>query len=304
MRFSKWWLTIFLALLFFPLFAESSIKEKASHVTFKESDQNVVAEKIEYEAKQDADPFAISAHEPNYFLPFNYTTNNSSPGSIYNKTIVHNQKIQKVDFKFQFSLKTPIWRDFFGYSNVLYLAYTQQSFWQAYNSSPFFRANNYQPEIFVENNVDLLLPYCWSFQLFNVGVMHQSNGRGGPLERTWNRVYVEATFSKDDWLISFKPWFILQDNAYRKHNPDMGKYLGYGRTLIAYKFGSQVFSVVVQNYVETGFRKGSIQLNYSFPLIYKIKGYVQFFSGYGQNLITYDRKTSAVGVGVSLSDWL
>jgi phospholipase A1 len=35
-----------------------------------------------------------------------------------------------------------------------------------------------------------------------------------------------------------------------------------------------------------------------------MKGYVQFFNGYGQNLIEYNHRTAAIGIGFAFSDWL
>lgn len=270
-------------------------------ISLLNQNKNVVAQKIEVEAKQDQNPFAIVAYEPNYLLPFNY----SSPISkIYINNTPNNQKIKNIDVKFQFSFKAPIWRDFLGYKNVLYLAYTQQSFWQAYNDSPFFRANNYKPEIFLENDVNLPFFCGWNLQLLNIGAIHQSNGRGGELERSWNRFYLETVFSKDCWLVAIRPWFVLKESSIKKYNPNIERYLGHGRIVIAYKFGEQVVSLVTHNNLESRFHRGSVQINYSFPLVKKIKGYLQVFSGYRQNLVEYNHRTKSIGVGICLSDWL
>lgn len=267
----------------------------------KDNHPNMVSHRLQFEEVQDSNPFSITAYQPNYVLPVNYT---SSLSPIYKGITPNNQKIQNVDLKFQFSFKAPVWRNFFGRNNALYIAYTQQSFWQAYNDSPFFRANNYQPEIFLENNINLPLWVGWRLHLLNVGAMHQSNGRGGLLERSWNRVYLEASLSKGRWLVSIKPWYILQQTSFKTQNPDIEHYLGHGRLLIAYKFKRQVVSLETYNNVESGFCRSSVQANYSFPLIKKVRGFAQFFSGYGQSLLEYNHRTTSVGLGISLSDWL
>ena len=88
------------------------------------------------------------------------------------------------------------------------------------------------------------------------------------------------------------------------HNPDITKYLGYERILFAFKFYRQEMSFQFQNTVESGFKRGSIIATYSFPLLRKLYGYVQFFSGYGQSLIEYNHYTNSVGIGVALNDWI
>ena len=63
----------------------------------------------------------------------------------------------------------------------LNVAYTQLSYWQVYAKSQFFRETNYEPAIFLSDNFSKI---GWV-----MSVLHQSNGRGGKLERSWNRYF-------------------------------------------------------------------------------------------------------------------
>jgi len=49
---------------------------------------------------------------------------------------------------------------------------------------------------------------------------------------------------------------------------------------------------------------GALQLGWSFPVTNKVKGYVQWFNGYGESLIDYNSYSNSIGVGIKLSDWL
>ena len=62
----------------------------------------------------------------------------------------------------------------------------------------------------------------------------------------------------------------------------------------------------MRNQLESGFERGAVELGWSFPVLdYPyLKGYVQYFYGYGESLIDYDRRANRLGIGISITDWL
>ncbi len=247
-------------------------------------------------------PTWISLYQPTYLLPFYYTEKTDS--TVYQNATPDQQKLNKLEVNFQVSFKVPVWHNFISPNSTLYAAYTQLSYWQAYNNSPFFRETNYQPELYVENKLNLPITNGWQLKFVNVGVVHQSNGRGGALERSWNRLYADAILANQNWLVNVKPWYDIHDASMGQHNRDISKYLGYGRELIAYKYNRQVFSLNMRNVFESNFKRGAVQANWSFPLSSHFKGYIQYFSGYGQSLIEYNHYTNSAGIGIALNDWI
>ncbi len=244
--------------------------------------------------------FVIEPHRPNYILPltYNWSVNRAPYGP-------EGEWLEPVEMKFQISFKAVIFEDIFGKNGDFFIAYTQLSFWQAYNaahSSPF-RETNYEPEAFLrfDTNTPVL---GLRNRLLTLGLDHQSNGRQDPLSRSWNRAYAEFTLDRGPFAISIKPWYRFKESAENDNNPDIEKYLGYGEVRVFYERKASVFGLMVRNNFRWSDNKGAAQLEWSFPLSRKLKGYVQYFYGYGESLIDYNARTNRLGIGILLTDWL
>ncbi len=251
-------------------------------------------------------PFIITAHKPNYVLPLTYNERlNEAPYSNLEG------KLRHFEVKFQLSLKLQIASGILGHNNSLFFAYTNQSYWQAYNnefSSPF-RETNHEPEVF------LLLPQRWSLfglksHLIALGLSHQSNGRSGSQSRGWNRLYANFIFEQNNMVFSFRPWYRIPEepkdyasDPIGDDNPQIEDYLGHGEFRAIYKREHNTFSLMLRNNLRTS-NRGAIELSWSFPLGERLKGYAQYFNGYGESLIDYDARVNRLGVGIALTDWL
>ncbi|MCK2183618.1 phospholipase A [Halomonas getboli] len=257
-----------------------------------------VAERRLLEEESAGNPFAITAHHRNYLLPFSYSR---SPNQETFNEIDHGASPDRMEVKFQFSAKFKLAEDLVFNRGDLYFAYTQRSWWQAYNSdaSSPFRETNYEPEVFVDFDNDWTLA-GWTNIDNRLSLNHQSNGRSGDLSRSWNRLILTSTFINDDWAISMSPYWRLPETEGQDDNPDIHKYMGYADVTVARKlFDDQEASLLWRGNPDSGHM--GAQLDYSWPLFGKIRGHVQFYQGYGESLIDYDRSTQRLSLGFSLN---
>lgn len=275
------------------------IKEKVNGVltAIAPSEQSLLQQRIQKEQHLDASPYTLLFDRPTYVLPLYYTA--SPYDAVYAGQTPNGQAVKPEEFKAQMSFKWSVWRHMFGTRNTLGLSYTQLFYWQLYARSAYFRETNYAPAVFISNNFHR----NW---LGTVGFVHQSNGRGGNLERSWNRLYGDLAFSGDTWYVSIKPWVSVVRASTQRYNPDVTQYLGHGRLLFAYQSRrGQQFALMLRNVVESGFKRGAYQLSYSIPISDRsIRFYLQLFSGYGQSLIEYNHHTNGLGIGFAFSDWI
>jgi len=272
----------------------------------EEKQTGVVSERLRQDKRQVLAPFTLMAHKPNYILLAAHNTTGYNPDVFREQYREPSIELDDTEAQFQISIKTPLAIDLFDTFDI-YAAYTNRSFWQVYNndiSSPF-RETNHEPEIWAQFNPN------WEALGFTnsanaVGFVHQSNGQGGVLSRSWNRIYASFIFEKDNLAFAFKPWYRIPEDSDDDDNPDITDYLGHYELRGAYKWGEHVFSAMSRNNIESGFSRGAVELGWSFPLgnYPYMKGYVQYFTGYGESLIDYDQYTNRIGVGLALTDWL
>jgi phospholipase A1 len=102
-----------------------------------------------------------------------------------------------------------------------------------------------------------------------------------------------------------RAWYRIPESYSDDNNPDIEHFLGYGDLLAVYKWNPRnTMSLLVRNNLSWNDNKGGYQLDWSFPLYGRLKGYVQVFTGYGESLIDYNWRQTTFGIGVLLTDWM
>ena len=255
-------------------------------------------------------PFVMTPHNVNYILPVTYNTSpNMAP--FERQTAESPFELENMEAKFQISFKFPLMYNVFGDNGHLFVAYTNQSYWQVYNkeiSSPF-RETNHKPEIFVVFNNDWqigpLRHYFWG-----VGAVHQSNGKSGDLSRSWNRLYATSIFDSGPFALAAKVWWRIPENEKETpsspkgdDNPDILDYMGNVELTAIYGIDEHRFTIMLRNNLSSQ-NYGAIEATWSYPIIGQLRFYTQYFNGYGESLIDYNTHNQRIGIGVSINDIL
>lgn len=256
---------------------------------------------LDDEAKQGA--FLFQPHRPTYFLPVKYS--NAPNNTPFQGVFAHSDLgLENVEAELQLSFKVKGMQGVFGHDNVdLWFGYTTTSFWQAYNHtiSASFRETNYSPEAMLVFRTNYALA-GFRGRFINLGLVHQSNGRGEDLSRSWNRVYTQFGFERGNLALLVRPWIRIPEGRGNDDNPDIEDYMGHGDLLAVYSKGRNAYSLLLRNNFRSPNNRGALKLNWSFPLHGRLKGYVQYFTGYGESLIDYNHRQQSLGLGISLAE--
>lgn len=230
--------------------------------------------------------FGLMPYHSNYLLPTTYDFRTHDDGRKHFETV------------FQISLKRDIFKNLFGFDEKIGVAYTQHSWWQITEESAPFRETNYMPEIYVDVPLGEIDSFLKGFQF---GYLHESNGQGDDQgkSRSWNRMYLEGYFQFAGMFVIPRVWYGF-DIA--RENDDIKDYIGYGDINIMIPYKKNLFKVMLRNNFDFSDNHGAIQADWTFPIFDTgIFGYLQYFYGYGESLIDYDKKTNRIGLGIAFT---
>jgi len=241
--------------------------------------------------------FNLKAHKTNYLLPMAVKING-------NYDDITDRDTDSTEIEFQISVKYDFAPDLLGFGEIYTVAYTQQSFWQYFVGDAYFRASDYNPEIFV--TVPMNTEY---FKAIRVSIAHRSNGLGLPDERAWQYAALSTFFQYKSIFTELQVWHRFKDG--HDYNPDLIKTMGHGhiKFTLPYKkhFATALFRYNFND-------KGAIDTSYSYPLFGDaLFLYIKGFVGYGESMIAYagakdepdthhnDEYVQKIGIGFSLS---
>ena len=260
-------------------------------------------EKIDSEREANRNLYSLVQHSQNYLLPISYST---GPNDI---TLdgVGAEQVDRFEAKYQISVKTPLWLQEDDVSGV-YFGFTAVSFWQLYNdeTSKPFRETNYEPEVFYQFNSNLSL-LGYKFNLLRIGLNHMSNGQSGLKSRSWNRITATALLSDKNTAYYLKTWYRLPEDEkispldpLGDDNPDINDYYGRVEFGFGFQLGELTLTSKIRNNLSFKENRSGVEINVTYPINKRYDFLLQYFNGYGDSLIDYNRHQQRISAGMQV----
>lgn len=203
---------------------------------------------------------------------------------------------QNTNVKFQISIAQRLTRSTLPWGTYLYLFYTQKCFWNILENSMPMTGLNFNPGIGITKPLFVKNRYIGKMTFM---VEHESNGRDSIWSRSWNRVALAANIMVTrNLMVHGKIWYPIVDGM---NNKDIVDYCGF------FQFGAQVLSNnkrFVGNITIVKHKGWNMNSNVIVDLGFRIFRkenqylYLQFYNGYGEGLLEYNKFHSQIRVGL------
>lgn len=254
----------------------------------------------------------LRPHKPTYLVLRQSSSPNNNPfreSNEFASSAPGSLELDHNELKFQLSGKAALLdpKPWLGGASF-WVGYTQQSYWQVWNASISrpFRESDYEPEAMLVWNPNIEFS-GWKLNHVVGGFVHQSNGRGDPLSRSWNRLYaqLELTHERSGLEVIARPWLRLPEEREKDNNIDIQRYLGYADFLFNYRVRGVDTSLLVRNNLQARHNRSAFQLDLAFRC-FKVGRFVpklQVFIGPGESLIDYNHRQKSIGIGLEATGW-
>lgn len=208
------------------------------------------------------------------------------------------QKITKdnTNIKFQISIAQRLTKSVLPFHSYLYLFYTQKVFWNVLENSMPMTDLNFNPGIGLTKPLFVRNRFVGKVSLM---AEHESNGRDGIESRSWNKISLSSSIVIDPQLVVHgKVWIPIVDG---QNNKDLLDYYGLYQMGTSFTSTNGRFGASV---ILTKRRGWKMNYNTVVELSYRIFKkdnqflFMQYYNGYGEGLLDYNKFHSQLRVGI------
>ena len=268
-------------------------------IVFKEKKTTAQIIPIQYE--KDKVKLLFEAYKDNYFLFASSRDDAKFQISFKYKLFTSHSKNRSI-LGVELPGQKPFWEK-------LYFGYTQKSVWDWLEDSAPFEDHNFNPELFwcsdnlncnaleSSNNKD---KWAWKTRHY-IGFEHESNGQNDPASRSWNRLYYRFIYWRGAYAIAPKIWTVTSESKIGSGD-FLSQYIGYFDLELFARHRDEIAYGATFRHAEKGW---SIVADFSIPNRKVFSGsefnpywYIQWFSGYAENLLKYNEKRRELRFGL------
>ncbi len=211
---------------------------------------------------------------------------------------LHHPDAQNTNIKFQISVAQKLTKSTLPFGTYLYLFYSQKCFWNVLEESFPMTDLNFNPGVGIAKPIFMRNRYMGKVALI---AEHESNGRDGDASRSWNKISLAANvLISPNASVHAKFWLPIIDG---ENNRDILRYCGIYQAGTQFmtpdrKFNGSVtlvkrsgWNLNFNTIVEVGMRMWKNANEYLF---------LQFYNGYGEGLLDYNKFHSQIRVGLQI----
>ncbi len=215
---------------------------------------------------------------------------------IFGPPIGYKPTKENTNIKFQISISQKLTRSTLPLGTYLYLFYTQKVFWNVLENSMPMTDLNFNPGVGLAK--PLFVKNRFIGKVFFI-LEHESNGRDGDASRSWNKVSLGANIMIDpNLMVNGKIWLPIVDGGY---NRDILDYSGIYQVGMQFFANNRRFSASVNLTKRRGW---NLNYNTTVELAYRLWKrdnqflFLQYYNGYGEGLLEYNKFHSQLRVGI------
>lgn len=200
------------------------------------------------------------------------------------------------DVKFQISISQRLTKSTLPFNTYLYLFYSQKCMWNVFEESLPMRDFNFNPGIGIAKHLIVKNRYIGKVTLM---LEHESNGRDGLASRSWNKVSLAGNiFIDPNIMIHGKVWIPIIDG---QNNKDILDYCGIYQTGLTITSPNKRFHFGLTLVKRRGWK---LSYNSIWEISYRVFKrdnqflFLQYYNGYGENLLDYNVFKSRLRIGL------
>lgn len=209
-------------------------------------------------------------------------------------TIGHKPTAANSDVKFQLSIAQRLTKSKLPFDTYLFIQYTQKAFWNVFQESLPMRDLNFNPGIGLGH---LIIRHNKFIGKGYLMLEHESNGKDSTASRSWNRISMAAdVVLTKNWEVQFQTWIPIVDG---KYNKDLLKYKGIFQMVGNFRTDNRRFNcalILTKRKTWWSFNT-QVELSYKFNNNENQYFFLQYYNGYGENLLEYNKFKSMLRIG-------